>query len=359
MLEHTEIGAASNPDNTESNLYTYDIMIRHCFGNYFDILKEMTYSPKMGEQFSFVDSTSTRISWDTSGRLVFPDENYGREIMQLYTIGLHELNPDGTQLRDQFGRVTQTYTNLDIMSNARVMTGFSFTARRGNIEELFRSPKSRQDPLRIEVDKHDFFPKSSVDGNWIGDRYPLCVDLPKYHFLKLGAKFVFRGGTSLPILQYNPPHWHSDESIKRFVLSSGSALYSALCNPGNNGTCSFENTIVLDSNLPCFGKECRLDDMQIVQVAPGAFYEYVRQPCVHLSFYANPKKVITGFAPWVKAVGRRHTHAMCADPRTSVAARSCCNSGEVSLFPAHVRAMMIPSHIFLSLSIITEPLASP
>jgi hypothetical protein len=47
MYEHLNVGAASNPDNTESNLYTYDIMIRHCFGNYFDIIKEMTYSPKM------------------------------------------------------------------------------------------------------------------------------------------------------------------------------------------------------------------------------------------------------------------------------------------------------------------------
>lgn len=74
------VGAASNPDNTESNLYTYDIMIRHCFGNYFDILKEMTYSPKMGEQFSYVESSSTRIAWDTSGEMVFPDENYAREV---------------------------------------------------------------------------------------------------------------------------------------------------------------------------------------------------------------------------------------------------------------------------------------
>ena len=47
LYEHLNVGAASNPDNTESNLYTYDIMIRHCFGNYFDIIKEMTYSPKM------------------------------------------------------------------------------------------------------------------------------------------------------------------------------------------------------------------------------------------------------------------------------------------------------------------------
>ena len=236
--------------------------------------------------------------------------------MQLFTIGLHDLNPDGTEMLDDFGRVISTYTNLDILSNARVMTGFSFTARRGNVEELFRSGKSRQDPLRIDVDRHDFFPKSSIDGGWIGDRYPLCVDLPKYHFLKLGAKFVFRGDSSLPLKHFNPDHWDSDESIKRFVLSPGSGLYQALCNPEDDGSCKFANTVTLDSNLPCFMKECRVDDLEIVQVQPGAFYEYIRQPCVDLSFYKNPKKVVTGFAPWTRQVGRRHTHSMCADPRS-------------------------------------------
>ena len=54
LYEHLNVGAASNPDNTESNLYTYDIMIRHCFGNFFDILKEMTYSPKMAGKCSGV-----------------------------------------------------------------------------------------------------------------------------------------------------------------------------------------------------------------------------------------------------------------------------------------------------------------
>ena len=111
--------------------------------------------------------------------------------MQLFTVGLHELNLDGTNVLDSFGRVMKTYTNLDILSNARVMTGFSFTGRRGNVEELFRSDKSRQDPLRIEVDRHDFFPKSSLDGGWLGDRYPLCVDLPMYPFLKLEQRLYF------------------------------------------------------------------------------------------------------------------------------------------------------------------------
>ena len=206
------------------------------------------------------------------------------------------------------------------------MTGFTFTGRRGNVEELFRSEKSRQDPLRIEVDKHDFFPKSSVDGGWIGDRYPLCVDLPKYHFLKLGAKFVLRGDSSLPSKHFNPGHWDTDESIKRFVLSPGSGLYQALCNPSADGSCNFSNTVRLTVNLPCFEKECRLDDVVVVQVRPGTFYEYIRQPCVDLSFYKNSTKVVTGFAPYLRDIGRRHTHAMCADPRSAVAARSCCGS---------------------------------
>lgn len=117
---------------------------------------------------------------------------------------MHELNYDGTEARDEFGRLIQTYDNYDIMTNARVLTGFRYTARRGNVEELFRSNKSRMDPMRIDIDAHDFFPKASVDGNWIGDRYPLCVDLPKHHFLKIGASFRFRGGSSLPQSQYVP-----------------------------------------------------------------------------------------------------------------------------------------------------------
>lgn len=66
------------------------------------------------------------------------------------TIGLHELNEDGTEALDQFNHVTLTYDNFDVMSNARIFTGFVFTNRRGNVEELFRSAKSRFSPMRID-----------------------------------------------------------------------------------------------------------------------------------------------------------------------------------------------------------------
>jgi hypothetical protein len=46
---------------------------------------------------------------------------------------------------------------------------------------------------------------------------------------------------------------------------------------------------------------------------------------VHLSFYDNAKKVVTGFSANVPGIGRRHTHAMCANPKVAAAARSCCD----------------------------------
>lgn len=50
LYQLLNVGAASNPDNTETNLYTYDVFTRHCFGSYLDILKELTYNPKMGKR---------------------------------------------------------------------------------------------------------------------------------------------------------------------------------------------------------------------------------------------------------------------------------------------------------------------
>jgi cullin-associated NEDD8-dissociated protein 1 len=94
LYEHLNVGITTAPDNTETNLYSYDIMTRNCFGSYFDILKEMTYNPKIGEQFNSVGSQASRQPWDASGLLVHPDENLGREIMQLFTV------PELTNLED-------------------------------------------------------------------------------------------------------------------------------------------------------------------------------------------------------------------------------------------------------------------
>lgn len=224
--------------------------------------------------------------------------------MQLYTIGLHHLNDDGTEVYDTFGRPIQTYTNDDILSNSRIWSGFEYTARRGNVEELFRANKSRHDPMRIVIDKHDFFPKLTL-GSWVGERYPLCADGPRQSFLKVGAQYHLRGGSSTPLMQSMSEAWDADETVKRLVLSPTSSLYAKLCNPDTNGSCQYLNTVLIDENLPCDGVECRIDTLVTAQLAPGVFYEYVRQPCVHKTFYNNPTKVVTGFG-WTIDVGRQY-----------------------------------------------------
>ena len=118
------------------------------------------------------------------------------------------------------------------MSNARVLTGFIYTARRGNVEELFRSNKSRMDPMRINVDAHDFFPKPSVNGrNWIGDRYPLCRHLPKHHFLKIGATFRLRGGSSMPQSHYAPREFSLSLVLRCLGLFTHFIVSLSTCTP--------------------------------------------------------------------------------------------------------------------------------
>ena len=114
-------------------------------------------------------------------------------------------------------------------------------------------------------------------------------------------------------------------------MTPESNLYQKLCNPSETGECQYANTVTLDENLDCDGAECRVDDAVVIQVNPGAFYEYVRQPCVQFSFYDNAKKVVTGYSGNIPGVGRRHTHAMCLNPSIAGASRACCDIIETDI----------------------------
>jgi uncharacterized protein (DUF1800 family) len=97
-----------------------------------------------------------------------------REIMQLFTTGLYRLNLDGTQVLNDKLQPVMVYTNDEIMSFARIWTGFDYQQGRGNIEEN-TSSGNRQDPMKIQAAWRDKFPKTDMTGGYIGDRYPLCV----------------------------------------------------------------------------------------------------------------------------------------------------------------------------------------
>ncbi|MFK7893684.1 MAG: DUF1800 family protein [Granulosicoccus sp.] len=98
----------------------YDVLLTHAFGNSRDLLQDVTLSPAMGTYLSMLGNAKPNI--ETGQRA---DENYAREVMQLFTIGLHGLNTDGSR---QPG--VGTYTQEDVENLARVFTGWAWDVDR-------------------------------------------------------------------------------------------------------------------------------------------------------------------------------------------------------------------------------------
>ena len=98
----------------------YDLLSRNAFGDYQNLLTDVTLSPAMGFFLSHYDNPKA----DPVNNIQ-PDENYAREVMQLFSIGLWELNQDGSRKLDANGLFIPTYTNQDINEFAQVFTGLS------------------------------------------------------------------------------------------------------------------------------------------------------------------------------------------------------------------------------------------
>ncbi len=114
-------------DNSELNnyphgiAYYYDILSQNAFGNYKDLMMDVTLNPSMGFYLSHLNNPKAIVELN-----IQPDENYAREIMQLFSIGLYELNQDGSRKIDQnSGLWIPTYDNTDIKGLAKVFTGLS------------------------------------------------------------------------------------------------------------------------------------------------------------------------------------------------------------------------------------------
>lgn len=99
----------------------YDVLMRNAFGNYRTLLNDISYHPTMGSYLTFLNNHAT-----STTKQIFPDENYAREVMQLFSIGLYQLNIDGTEVRDANNKPIPTYDNNDIAGLAKVFTGLSW-----------------------------------------------------------------------------------------------------------------------------------------------------------------------------------------------------------------------------------------
>ncbi len=119
-----------------------DMLGREGFGNFRTLLERVSLHPMMGLYLSHLRNLKED---PATGRV--PDENYAREVMQLFTIGLYQLNADGSLKLDGSGQRISTYSNDDVMGLARVFTGFSWAGPDTTNARFFGNSSAR-DPDR-------------------------------------------------------------------------------------------------------------------------------------------------------------------------------------------------------------------
>ena len=154
-------------DTTDPLTSYHDLLMRHAFGNFRDLLRDIALHPAMG---IYLSHAANRKSDPSLNR--FPDENFAREVMQLFTIGLFELNSDGSQKLDPQGQPIPTYDNADITEMAKIFTGLTWAPEFPDEPIEFGEPTNWGLPMVMYEPEHEPGPKtplgSTVPGGQTG-----------------------------------------------------------------------------------------------------------------------------------------------------------------------------------------------
>ena len=147
------VSMASNNVVDRSRCHTsyVDMLGRNAFGNFRTLLEEVSTHGMMGVYLSHRANQKEDPVKGTS-----PDENYAREVMQLFSIGLLQLNPDGTPKRDSAGKTIPTYSNADVSGLAKVFTGWSWVPRDTNSYRFYEDfpPSDTQIQPMVPYEQH-------------------------------------------------------------------------------------------------------------------------------------------------------------------------------------------------------------
>lgn len=150
-------GTVNNHQEALANYY--DLLARDAFGNFRTLLEDVTLSPVMGVYLS-----SFRNAKATSATGPQPDENYAREVMQLFTIGLNQLQPDGTLKLDARALPIPTYDQTIITAMARVFTGWAYHNTNPTTANFRNSTADWLNPMTSYASYHDVAAKTLFNG---------------------------------------------------------------------------------------------------------------------------------------------------------------------------------------------------
>lgn len=145
------ISGANGTTQQSSHMFNYNqILSRHAFGNYRDLMREVTLSPGMGNYLDMVRSTRNN-----------PNENYAREILQLFAVGLFEMNNDGTYRLDGNNELIPTYTQDTVNNFSKVFTGWNYCNVQGaECPSAVAGANNYKDPMRLNTANHDLTVKT-------------------------------------------------------------------------------------------------------------------------------------------------------------------------------------------------------
>lgn len=152
----SQVGALINAPYALADYY--DQLAVNAFGNYRELMEIVTLHPAMGVYLSMLGNEKP-----DQARNIRPDENYARELMQLFTIGLIELNPDGSPRLDAQNREIPTYDQSIIEGFAHVNTGWNY-AGAPSFEQARRTDFNQTIPMQLYPAFHDTGPKTVLGG---------------------------------------------------------------------------------------------------------------------------------------------------------------------------------------------------
>jgi uncharacterized protein (DUF1800 family) len=154
----SQVGALANLPYAVASYQ--DLLVTQGLGNYRDLIEAITLHPAMGVYLSMLGNQKPDVA-----RNIRPDENYARELMQLFTIGLVELNVDGTTRLDAMGQPIPTYTQPIIEGFAHAYTGWTYAnAPSGNFLRAQPLPANQVVPMQLYPSYHDTGPKVVLGG---------------------------------------------------------------------------------------------------------------------------------------------------------------------------------------------------
>jgi len=175
-----------------------EMLLSNAFGNYRDILEGTARSPVMGDYLDMVNSRASA-----------PNENFPRELMQLFSLGEARLNRDGTAQVDGTGRDLPAYTEADVLALSRALTGWVYPSA-GNFIPSFNNPPNFTGPMESVASQHDNGSKTFLGVGMIGGQ---SADAD----LEQAIDIIFNHS--------NVPPFISRQLIQHLVMSNPSPAY--------------------------------------------------------------------------------------------------------------------------------------